>query len=427
MKAPWQKRLAVKYTCSRAVRAVCLISGLVLTLYFLLGLSEVPAGIDLSEFESRYFPSAGAGTSNRPEGPVVQANRINNWSLPRDSLSRNASGQLSNLRLLFVTKSKPSNFNRRQLSRSGWQVKARQESRCWCARKDARSCTQTNMVCQYGKMTWAHRFVIGILSLDRVTQLRVGSEVTSNLDFILYPQADSYRRLTWKVLWILKYATGHVHFDYLMLLDDDCFVHLGRINDYLSAAPRTSLYAGHVEENPVSVSRSSWNRWHVDTMAYDSTHYPRYAWGAGLILSSDVVGMTVSAANAWKQPWFGVDDAFMGILLNASGVRVKNVEGIYTGGWYKRLGCRGNYSLRETQPLVVAGDESETLRLISAMEHKKSLCTVLDGPIRDVLLLLTSHYFPAAVVLVVVLAILYAAYSSGYLWSDRTRFSLPCF
>ena len=329
--------------------------------------------------------------------------RLNEQTLP-NALLRSRSPVTNpvnkpDVNVLFLSKSKPTNYNRRHLSRAGWQTKARQDSSCWCALESEVLCSDANQVCQHGRLIWAHRFVVGGLALDDHVRQRIHSELASFFDIVLYPQVDTYRRLTWKVLWILNYVSHQVSFDYVMLLDDDCFVQIWRVSDFLVPAPRTKLYAGHVEENQASVSRSSWNRWQVSHLAYNGTHFPPYAWGAGLILSMDVARLTVLEAARWKHPWFGVDDAFMGVVLNSSGIPPTNIEGIYTGGMYKSLGCRGNYLLREAQPLVVAASEAETISLILAQTQGRSLCTVLDGPLRLLLLLVVSPHFPLLVLL----------------------------
>eukprot|EP00117_Sycon_ciliatum_P024867 scpid77767/ scgid20766/ Beta-1,3-galactosyltransferase 15; Galactosyltransferase 1 len=342
--------------------------------------------------------------------PVPNIRESNARILPPDLFSRKAPPNVahSDISVLFVTKTKPTNYERRSLSRQGWQSRARQDSVCWCVLNHTELCGHGNEVCQYRSLRWSQRFAVGGHSVPA----DVVNEIATKSDFLLYPGVDSYSHLTWKVLWILKYVTQRVEFNYLILLDDDCFVQLWRVYDYLSTAPRKRLYAGHVDPGPVSVSRSTRSRWQVSVQQYEEPNYPQYAWGAGLILSRDVASLTVSTAEHWKRPWFGVDDAFMGVLLNSSGVPVVDIEQIYTAGWHKTLGCRTDYSLRSTQPLIVAGSNDEMLYFIDAATRKISLCTVMDGPLRDLAILVTSSFFPWAIACALVAVIVVCVYIS---------------
>ena len=286
------------------------------------------------------------------------------------------------LSLMVVTKSAPANFKTRSLAREGWLMAGRAESLCRCDLINDAICTEENSVCSFkarGRhLTWTHRFVVGCRNLTRKTESELCKERSLHNDLILYPHRESYNRLPWKTVWMLTFLQRHILSDFVLLVDDDCFVQVWRVAMYLARAPRQKLYSGHVDSQPGAVGRHFWSKWRITPEQYNASHFPRYAWGAGIFLSHDVVELAVEASRRWSRPWFSIEDAFLGVLLNSSGVSPQNVEQIYTAGLYKRLGCADSRS-DEGQPLILAGDEGEIKFLIEARQENRTLCTLMSG------------------------------------------------
>lgn len=281
--------------------------------------------------------------------------------------------------LLMVTKSAPGNFEKRNLARMGWLATGRAESECCCDQQDRSLCRPENTVCRHEQTSWTHRFLVGHVDLSPEDEVRLNLEQTVMQDIILYPQRDSYYKLTLKLVWLLRFLTRNVASDYVLLLDDDGYVQVWRVALWLSSASRHSVYAGHVKEPQTKVARYWWNKWQVTEKQYQPSHYPPYAVGGGIFLSRDVIPHAVKAADTWSRPWLPVEDAFLGVLLNFTSIRVQNIKQMYLNGMYKLMGCQGDFKQDTVQPLIVAGDKAYLWQVMELRAANQSLCKAQEG------------------------------------------------
>ena len=404
-----------------AISATTLLLALTYGVLSLRGEQKQPGHVDIKNLHVNWRPSSDDLDLATLDSPAT-IRRLSQRTTPpdlllpsKDKLVLQSTGTTTGdepLRLLMLSKSKASNRRKRDLGRVGWISWSRKESsRCWCALDNAELCTATNSVCRYGKVVWAHRFVVGVRNLPPAELEDVRNEISNGFDILAYPKKDVYQRLTWKTVWMLRYINEHVDLDFLVFLDDDCFVQLWRMVRFLQVAPHQGLYAGHVEQERCSVPRGFPSRWHISMEQYNESHFPRYPWGAGIILSKDIVHTAVKAATKWPRPWFNIEDAFLGVILNSSGVTPLNIPQIYLAGLYKCLGCEDDIMSPATQPLIIGGSEKEILQLLRVQQANVSLCTVLQSPLRTFLrLLLFSRFrsllmFSVAVSIVVILLI----------------------
>ena len=279
----------------------------------------------------------------------------------------------NSIKLIILTKSAPENFRRRSNVRLSWLAVAHQVSSCQYTQGVV--CGLHAQLCRHNKLLWFHRFVVGLRNDGSVMQA-VADEALQHMDFLWFSGEDQYRRLTWKVLWAIKWMVQHSDVDYIMTADDDSFIYLPVLASWIVSAQRQHLYAGRVPYRNAVVARSQTSKWYVSYDEYPSELYPRYAWGAGMILSFDVAQLVVRLANVSKH-WFSVDDAFIGILLNRSGISVTDVPSIHSAPNFHR-GCEPG----EKQPiLVTTNDEEHGFKLAYyAMQHK-SLCPLLVRPL----------------------------------------------
>lgn len=283
--------------------------------------------------------------------------------------------------LVVLTKSAPENVARRNTTRGGWLLQARQRStHCQCS-KSLLACQACSVkVGKSDAQTWLHHFVVGGRNLKRGRWSELSSELVAFNDLLFYPDEDAYMRLTWKVMWSMDWMLDSYNFRYLLLLDDDCFVDMRLVMDYIRVAPRERLYAGRVAYKKPKVQRDHHSKWFVNSSVYSHTFYPPYPWGAGLFLSHDVVVKTLDMANAWQKhsDWFGIDDAFMGILMNDSGITPTNIDTIHPDMWqFKRC----NHRKLKAQPMIITAINAKHMTTILKLAREnRSLCPVLIRP-----------------------------------------------
>lgn len=90
-----------------------------------------------------------------------------------------------------------------------------------------------------------------------------------------------------------SWVSDHIAFKYLLKADDDTFVCLSRLLEFLRPLPRLALYLGTVNRGHTVITAR--HRW-ADTeyvRIYNRSVYPPYMQGAGYVLSHDLVAISV--------------------------------------------------------------------------------------------------------------------------------------
>ncbi|XP_065182974.1 acetylgalactosaminyl-O-glycosyl-glycoprotein beta-1,3-N-acetylglucosaminyltransferase-like [Sycon ciliatum] len=321
----------------------------------------------------------GVSSDDKPVTVIKRLNHLLPMYFKRAQRSSSLKEDKSNLiRLLLLTKSAPGNFDKRLQTRLTWLSLAIQSSNCRCTTNTGDRCTRYSRLCQYRHIVWYHRFLIGMDNEDTDLMDTVLKDGNEHLDVLWYPEEDHYRRLTWKVHWAMQWVVNNLRIDYLMFVDDDSFMHLPHLATYLATAPRTHLYGGRVPYNDAVVVRDKKSKWYVKEKAFPGQHYPRYVWGAGMILSSDVMHMVVERSHM-HETWFGVDDAFIGIILNRSGLSPTNIKSIYPAMSVFH-GCTPG---TEGQPpiLISSIDEWHRHTMMEYAMGSLSLCSLMVWPV----------------------------------------------
>ena len=142
-------------------------------------------------------------------------------------------------------------------------------------------------------------------------------------DMIMGNFTDTFYNLPVKVIMAFEWAFSFCQFDYLLKSDDDVFLHIPNIFQYLSRAsvPKTRLYAGNVHTggkgNSLDPHRHG-GKYYVSFEEYPNKTYPRYCSGGGMIFSRDVVGDMIRAHDEHK--YFKLEDGYIGMLALKIGV-----------------------------------------------------------------------------------------------------------
>lgn len=196
-------------------------------------------------------------------------------------------------------------------------------------------------------------------TLERVSwryvymQARTAATPTAALDALhsdtvtLSRVNESYANLVFKTLEALRWALQHVAFGTMLKTDDDTVVHVGRAAAWLHhrvpSGARPMLYAGRVF-NDSQIIRSNmskshlfhpewfpddFTKWAVPFESYSGgPYYPPYCSGGGYLLGPAAAQRIVESYDSRQQvrrPIVQVEDAFVGILAQESGVRATDI------------------------------------------------------------------------------------------------------
>ncbi|XP_077580493.1 lactosylceramide 1,3-N-acetyl-beta-D-glucosaminyltransferase A-like [Stigmatopora nigra] len=151
-------------------------------------------------------------------------------------------------------------------------------------------------------------------------------------DLIQRDFADSFRNLTLKLLVQLQWARRRCPgARFLMLADDDVFVHTANLGAYLRGAPAAGeLWAGHVIRGAPPVRRRD-SKYYVPPEVYRWAVYPDYTAGMGYVLSGRAAEKMYRAGLTLDVSLY-VDDAFAGVCGVAAGLWPR-AQPYFSGGW----------------------------------------------------------------------------------------------
>ncbi|XP_065185527.1 uncharacterized protein LOC135816082 [Sycon ciliatum] len=270
-----------------------------------------------------------------------------NTSGLREDVHPDAGGK-QRVTLFVLVKSAPAYKERRALCRTHWQ---------W------RSAEKKTFI----PGLVAQQFLIGHSGKADVDQAVV-KEAVEFEDILQYPDNDTYRRLPWKVLWGMKYVSEHYKFDMLLLMDDDSFVNYPMALRWTASQLAEHIYAGQLVDMHPKVQRNKKDQWYVPPSVYAPDEYPPYHWGAGYFLSADLVTAIVRESTHHEILW--IDDAFMAILLNATGLHInlQDIRVYAVPDWAIFLCC-------EPSPLVLGSRNAKKMARVGTYQQSmNALC-----------------------------------------------------
>ncbi|XP_066564915.1 lactosylceramide 1,3-N-acetyl-beta-D-glucosaminyltransferase A [Amia ocellicauda] len=218
------------------------------------------------------------------------------------------------LLLLFV-KTSPENMERRQSIRSTWG-------------------NETYIHTELG----ASVRVIFVLGMHRnplvrgVFQEQLWREDQRHGDLVQQDFMDSFYNLTLKLLQQFHWAHAYCsHASFVMSADDDIFVHMPNLVQYLQELEQRGMqdfWVGRVHRGAPPIRRKE-SKYYVPYTMYQWPSYPDYTAGAGYVVSGDVAAKIYMASMTLNTTLY-IDDVFMGICANKVGVSPQ--EHIYFSG-----------------------------------------------------------------------------------------------
>ncbi|XP_051153436.1 lactosylceramide 1,3-N-acetyl-beta-D-glucosaminyltransferase-like [Leptopilina boulardi] len=149
-------------------------------------------------------------------------------------------------------------------------------------------------------------FLVGWSEKD---QINILTENFKYGDIIQGNFVDSYRNLTYKHVMALKWFTYYCsNAKYILKLDDDVFVNIAAVLDYLNYLPPL-VTRSFIICNPqirMPVLRGNSTKWGVSFKEYPASYYPKYCSGWAVFYSPDSAILLYRQAQ--NESYFWIDD-----------------------------------------------------------------------------------------------------------------------
>lgn len=174
---------------------------------------------------------------------------------------------------------------------------------------------------------WKHVFLLGKSNRSEINS-DIKSEARLFNDIMLLNFTDSYDNLVIKVLSGLRWAFMNGNARFILKADDDVYVRVPRLISWLNEFGSNKFYGGYIHKPGAHVNRFNTS----DTMnliaedCYPKERYPSYASGPVYVLSSDAIPFLFHNMHRWKV--FPVEDAYLGLLAETSGIKPVIIPGI---------------------------------------------------------------------------------------------------
>uniref|UniRef100_V5IES8 Hexosyltransferase n=1 Tax=Ixodes ricinus TaxID=34613 RepID=V5IES8_IXORI len=157
---------------------------------------------------------------------------------------------------------------------------------------------------------WTIVFFVG-LSTNKDTSSAIETEAADHGDIVVLPYYDTYKNLTYKFVYGMKWVTEYCpHVKYVVKIDDDVVINLALMMNYLNQVPASKarvLYCQVLEHMPVL--RETNSPWYLSKDVYPNKEYPEYCSGRGLVLRSSLLQPLYTATFGLQ--FHGIDDAFV--------------------------------------------------------------------------------------------------------------------
>ncbi|XP_066203888.1 lactosylceramide 1,3-N-acetyl-beta-D-glucosaminyltransferase [Saccopteryx leptura] len=213
--------------------------------------------------------------------------------------------QAQSVLLLLFVKTAPENYNRRSTIRKTWGNE-----------KYAQSQLNANI---------KTLFAVGAPSNPQTReelQRKLVQEDKVYNDIIQQDFADSFYNLTLKLLMQFSWAnTFCPHAKFLMTADDDIFIHMPNLIEYLQSLEQIGVqdfWIGRVHRGAPPV-RNKHSKYYVSYEMYQWPAYPDYTAGAAYVISNDVAAKVYAASQTLNSSLY-IDDVFMGLCANKMGI-----------------------------------------------------------------------------------------------------------
>lgn len=180
----------------------------------------------------------------------------------------------------------------------------------------------------------AYHFVVGN-SQDQAVQAKMREEQALFNDLLIGDFADSYENLVYKTIWLLKYAIKRYEFDFVFKVDDDTFMNLELLFDFLYKfikpkfnSQGSPYYGGMIRHGPRDVQREG--AWGIERWEFEDDILPPYLVGGAYIMNSKAADAITSLISRNEMVAFKIEDAYIGAIANKLGIIPRDIPKTYS-------------------------------------------------------------------------------------------------
>ena len=164
-------------------------------------------------------------------------------------------------------------------------------------------------------------FVFGTTT-NRTLQKLVSDESIAHQDIIQGDFKDAYDNLTLKTMFMIEWAHEHCKVaDYVLKLDDDAYVNMKTLPEYLLHNPLRRTFLGYYLTG-IRPQRSRVMKWFVPKTVYPGTVYPDFVAGWAYALSCDMLSELIQASKT--MPYLRLEDIYLtGLVRDKIGAKTR--------------------------------------------------------------------------------------------------------
>jgi hypothetical protein len=171
-------------------------------------------------------------------------------------------------------------------------------------------------------LRWLLLFVVGKAGPGTNDDKLNMAEARRHNDMLIGNITDNYNNNVIKLYMGLVWAS---RFDikYTLKTDDDVYVRLPRVLEYLANAKFPRPFYGGRTYPPTRVHREIGGKWTISWGYFGEVNFPKFNSGAFVILSTDLLNRLFNYVYIRKP--FHTDDAYVGVAMRDFGVNVTNI------------------------------------------------------------------------------------------------------
>ncbi|KAL4608146.1 UDP-GlcNAc:betaGal beta-1,3-N-acetylglucosaminyltransferase 7-like [Arapaima gigas] len=159
-------------------------------------------------------------------------------------------------------------------------------------------------------------------------------------DILQWAFLDSFYNLTLKETQFLKWFSIYCHkVQYIFKGDDDIFVNIPNVIEYLQETPAKNLFFGDVIFSAWPI-RNKHSKYYIPKELYSKSRYPPYAGGGGFVMDGEVARKLYRASRSVEL--FPIDDVFLGMCLKLLQVKPIKHNAFKTFGLVKEKSSKLN-------------------------------------------------------------------------------------
>ncbi|CAN7939549.1 unnamed protein product, partial [Ixodes hexagonus] len=177
---------------------------------------------------------------------------------------------------------------------------------------------------------WTTVFFVG-LSADNATAKLVEEEASQHGDVVVLPYVDTYRNLTYKFVYGIKWTIENCQsVTYIVKMDDDFAVNVLKVMNYLESHLKPEKLEFHCFVHAKTpVSRNVNSKWYLSQKVYPKKKFPPYCGGGSTMFTAGALRGLYNASFALH--FHPIDDVYVtGEASVLAGVKLIDIKKTYS-------------------------------------------------------------------------------------------------